>query len=134
MWQNEEWMEIEGLLEYSFEDSYGNNFGFSSYKLDIIWKKTTSAVINVDNDFSINTFPNPFINSITLSYNLAVPSNVKINIFNNLGNIITTVDEGSINTGRHQATFEVSNLPAGIYYYTIRIGERIENGKFIKCI
>ncbi len=81
--------------------------------------------------FSISASPNPFSHLTFISYHLAEAENVKIDVYNSIGRkIITLVDEYQ-DEGFHSTTFEGGNLPQGLYYYTIRIGESIEREKMM---
>ncbi|MCK5853519.1 T9SS type A sorting domain-containing protein [bacterium] len=67
----------------------------------------------------------------TINYNLPATTEVTINIYNARGEKIRTLDEGFQNPGQHSAIFEANELPIGMYYYTISIGNKIESGKMI---
>jgi hypothetical protein len=75
--------------------------------------------------------PNPFEEQTKIFYILCSSNNVTIDIYNSLGERITTLVDEWNEAGSHIATFETGNLPQGMYFYTIRIGERIESGKLI---
>ena len=98
----------------------------------------TASVDDKFNDgFFIITFPNPFINSTIIKYNLEEPGIVSLNFYDNLGNKINTshqegTPDGSFKeAGEHQEIFNGDNLSPGVYFYTIQIGERIESGKLV---
>jgi|DewCreStandDraft_4_1066084.scaffolds.fasta_scaffold00022_39 hypothetical protein len=76
-------------------------------------------------------FYNPTSNFLTLNYELLLPDNVKLDIYNSLGEKITTLVDEWQEAGSHSAVFEASNLPQGVYYYTIQIGERAESNKLL---
>ena len=102
------------------------------------WSPLT--ITSIDNKFllisEISVHPNPFSKFSVISYLLTVGGNVKIDIYNTLGEKITTLVDEWQEAGKHSAVFDVGtrhavSLPSGIYYYTIRIGDRIESGKLI---
>ena len=71
-------------------------------------------------------YPNPFSAgalsgnpSTTISYVLPCESNVRLQIFNSLGEEVATLIDGSYGTGRHSVRFEASGLVSGIYFYKL---------------
>jgi len=129
IWKNEQWVGTDHSL--SFDDAKGNHYVFNGYKIEITWEKITSVESKLIENLSINTFPNPFTNSTTIKYTTDFPTQVRINIYNAIGNKITKLKDEFQSAGEHQAIFIGDNLSTGIYYYTIQIGERIESGKLL---
>jgi len=80
---------------------------------------------------NIKISPNPFSDFSIINFQLSIPSNVKIDIFNSLGEKITTLVDEYQDAGKHQAEFKAEGLPQGMYYYTVQIGEKRESGKII---
>jgi type IX secretion system substrate protein/VCBS repeat protein len=68
-------------------------------------------------------YPNPFNPSTTIKYELIRSMNVKIDIFNLIGQRIKTVLNKSMSAGTHEIEFNVNDLPSGIYFYRIEAGE-----------
>jgi hypothetical protein len=79
-------------------------------------------------DFGLQqNYPNPFNPSTVNSYQLSVNSNVKLSIFNVLGQKINTLVNGFQNGGEHSlvwdATDERNNpVSSGIYFYCLEVG------------
>ncbi len=69
-------------------------------------------------------YPNPFNPSTVIEYSIANGGNVKLTIFNVLGQEIRTLENGYKEAGIYHINFNASDLPSGIYYY------RIESGGF----
>lgn len=95
---------------------------------------TDVYVPNAQTQFEIH--PNPFSESTTINYELQTADRVKIDIFNSLGEKITTLVDEWQEAGRHNTVFGVGAihelpLQSGMYYYRIQIGERVENGKLL---
>lgn len=64
-------------------------------------------------------YPNPFNPTTTIYYQLKHRATVVLEIFNNLGQKVTTLVNESQPPGYYQMQFNGSNLPSGIYYYRI---------------
>ncbi|MCL5992106.1 MAG: T9SS type A sorting domain-containing protein [Bacteroidetes bacterium] len=56
---------------------------------------------------------------------------MKIDLYNSIGNKITTLVDEFKEEGKHHAEFKAEGLPQGMYFYTVQIGERRESGKVI---
>jgi hypothetical protein len=68
-------------------------------------------------------YPNPF-NPIThIRYGLPNASDVKIVIYNTIGQVIKTLLDKPMPAGYHQVELNSQNLPSGIYFYRIEAGE-----------
>ena len=81
----------------------------------------------------ITISPNPFTESTSIHYELQTAGRVRIDIFNSLGEKITTLVDEWQETGKHNYELGIRNyeLSAGMYFYRIQIGDRIESGKLI---
>jgi hypothetical protein len=77
-------------------------------------------------DFELfNITPNPVSNEASLSYNLERPSNVKIELFNALGQKVKVIrDGGLVNSGYWIVNFNTEDLNLGTYYYTLTANGR----------
>ncbi len=77
-------------------------------------------------------FPNPFNPVTKIKYLLSQNANVKIVVYNLLGEKIEVLMEQDMNTGEHEVSFYGENLTSGIYFYQLHInGDPIESKKMI---
>jgi len=77
-------------------------------------------------------YPNPFTGSTTIEYNLTEPVPVTIIVYNTLGEKIKDlVNNMTLSEGSYKTVFNGGGLDAGIYYYTIIIGNKSETGKMV---
>ncbi|MGE5431678.1 MAG: T9SS type A sorting domain-containing protein, partial [Syntrophomonadaceae bacterium] len=76
-------------------------------------------------------YPNPFNPTTTISYLIPEQSNVELKVYNMLGCEVTTLVSKMQNAGEYRLHFDGSNLPSGIYIYTIRAGQYRASKKFI---
>ncbi|MFV1882925.1 MAG: S8 family serine peptidase [Balneola sp.] len=79
--------------------------------------------INTDPDLSFPTqttllqnFPNPFNPSTTISFNLDRISNVKLSIYNILGQKIRTVIDSRLQGGIHRYNVNLDDFGSGVYF------------------
>lgn len=66
--------------------------------------------------------PNPAVGSTNIDFELAATANTSLEIFNNMGQKVKTMDLGNLNTGVHQVTVDVNDLAVGTYYYSLVSG------------
>jgi spore coat protein U-like protein len=78
-------------------------------------------------DLSQN-YPNPFNPATTITYAVPRPGQVKLQVFNQLGQQVATLVNEYKASGRYQIDFNSKDLPSGLYYY------RLETAGFSKTI
>jgi hypothetical protein len=61
-------------------------------------------------------YPNPFNSIAKISYELPVPGPVQIEIYNLLGQRVSTLQNKMVEAGRHEITWNAGDLPSGIYF------------------
>ncbi|MDH3891870.1 MAG: right-handed parallel beta-helix repeat-containing protein [candidate division Zixibacteria bacterium] len=82
--------------------------------------------------FSLDqNYPNPFNPSTTINFALPIAAQVKLEIFNIVGQRVTTVIDGQMDAGIHQVTWGSGNHASGIYLYRLSAGSFIETKKMI---
>jgi hypothetical protein len=102
--------------------------------------KITSAPIkisdksenNILNNYQLyQNYPNPFNPITQVSYRLPRTSDVKIEVFNILGQQVSTLINSRKTPGYHVADFDGSNLASGIYLYRIHAGNFVQVKKMV---
>jgi len=64
-------------------------------------------------------YPNPFNPSTTISYSLAIPTNVTLKVYNIYGQQVATLVDNYNPAGIHTAEFDGSDLSSGCYLYVL---------------
>jgi hypothetical protein len=78
---------------------------------------------NVTSQFQLSqNYPNPFNPSTIIKFTLAKKSDVKLIIYNILGEKIRVLLNGHINEGNYNVVFDASYLSSGIYFYELQSG------------
>ncbi len=75
--------------------------------------------------------PNPFNPVTTIRYDLADAVDIKLTIYNHLGQEIDKLFEGYQAAGRHQVTWHANGQPSGLYFYKLKYKEQIQLGKML---
>ena len=73
----------------------------------------------------ITTHPNPFTKSTTISYVVAQPGLVSLEIYDVLGRCIHTLVSCPYSAGKYSVLFDARNLPGGAYFCRLRIGSSV---------
>ena len=66
-------------------------------------------------------YPNPFNPSTTIRYSLAARAQVKVEIFNIVGQRIATLVDGVQEANSHEVMWDASNVGSGIYFYKLSV-------------
>jgi hypothetical protein len=74
-----------------------------------------------DNFFLKQNYPNPFNPSTVIGYSIFSESNIKLTIFNSLGEQIEQLVNKVERPGYYKINFNASNHPSGAYFYSIQI-------------
>ena len=64
-------------------------------------------------------YPNPFNNQTTIRFSLPYESDVRLRVYNLLGQEVKSFIYGQQNAGTYDITFDASGLPSGVYIYRI---------------
>lgn len=84
-----------------------------------------------DNKISgINLFPNPAANVVTVELNVVQKANVKIEVVNLLGEVVTNVYENANAVGELKKEVNTSSFTNGIYFMRITTDGKSQNLKF----
>ena len=70
----------------------------------------------------LQNFPNPFNPSTVIKYSLAYESNVKLLLYNSLGQLVKVLINSPQSAGNHEINFRASGLSSGVYFYTLFAG------------
>ena len=116
---------------YSFTDK-NLKAGSYSYKLvqvDFDGTQNESKIINVEvssqpKEYSLSqNYPNPFNPSTTIEYSIPEGGNVKLVVYNSLGEEVAVLENNFEEAGSYKINFDASKLSSGIYYYRLNSGE-----------
>ena len=73
--------------------------------------------------FELNqNYPNPFNPTTKITFSVPVDGNVVMKIYNVMGQEVATLVNEYVKAGAKEATFNASNMPSGMYIYSIKAG------------
>ena len=74
----------------------------------------------------LSNYPNPFRESTSFDYTVTEKTDVRISVYNIVGQHVATVVDAVQPSGTYRATFEAKDLASGTYFYRLEA-----NGKVI---
>jgi photosystem II stability/assembly factor-like uncharacterized protein len=81
---------------------------------------------------NLSNYPNPFRDLTTITYTLAVPSDVSLTVYNTLGTKIASLVENTESAGIHHVTFNSGFLSTGIYICRLKATNTTQTIKIVK--
>jgi hypothetical protein len=87
--------------------------------------------ITPDNYRLDQNYPNPFNPSTTIRYELPKWSHVTLEVFNVLGQKVSTLIDEDQGPGEHSIRFTATNFASGVYFYRILAGNFTETKKLL---
>jgi len=126
------------LLSDQIQEFYEDNFGYPI----ILSADEPSAIVN---DFNLEqNYPNPFNPSTRIKFTIPTPpissplakgrteeGFATLKVYDILGNEIATLVNEELSPGEYEVEFNATNLPSGIYFYTLKTGEFVQSKKMV---
>lgn len=123
---------------YSFSDRNltEGKYSYRLKQIDLNGTYEYSKVVDVNivssvvNQYELlQNYPNPFNPATTIKFNLADAGNVKLSVYNLLGQEVKIIANGFFEAGPHTIEFNASNLTSGIYLYKIEANGFVQTKK-----
>ncbi len=76
-------------------------------------------------------FPNPFNDRTVIRFELPDDDHVAIRVYDILGRNVVSLSDDFYLAGVHEVTWRPSVQSSGVYFYTLRYGNRIETGRML---
>jgi hypothetical protein len=81
--------------------------------------------------FTMANYPNPFNPSTTITFTLPRDGQVFLNVNNVTGRKVSELVQGFYPAGKHAVTWNAKECASGVYFCTLRAGERVETRKML---
>jgi hypothetical protein len=124
------------VQEYSYIDNTveTGTYFYRLKQIDFIgtYKYSDEIEVEVNGPLTFNleqNYPNPFNPSTNIKYSVAKTGNVKLAVYNIVGEEVTVLVNGIVQAGFYETTFDASILPSGIYFYKLQAGSFVETKK-----
>jgi hypothetical protein len=76
-------------------------------------------------------YPNPFNLSTTIEFDIPERTSVKLIIYDILGREIETLIDKELEPGKYKINFTATNLPSGVYFYTLKTPKFTKTNKML---
>lgn len=89
-------------------------------------------VYELPKDFTLSqNYPNPFNPTTKISYSIPEATEVKLEVFNLLGQKVATLADGNQNPGRYTVEWDASTVSSGIYVYRLSSNSKVLTNKMM---
>jgi hypothetical protein len=126
------------VIEYpgtnNFGIIYGASFGKGLFRCNQFRKPVgveENPIMSANQGISVGIYPNPVVNSATLSFDMTTSGSVEYSIYDLTGRLIQNVQMGHYRQGLNQATFNTGSLKAGTYVLKITSESKTGVVKFL---
>jgi|WetSurMetagenome_2_1015567.scaffolds.fasta_scaffold99588_1 hypothetical protein len=79
----------------------------------------------------ISNYPNPFNSKTTISFNLPDGGDVKVEIYDILGNRVDLLESNGLKAGTNQVIWDAKDKTSGIYFYRVSAGNVSKTGRML---
>lgn len=122
--------------DYSFTDD-SNSKGKLYYRLkqtNLDGTSKYSTIVEIEAGVPLTyrleqNYPNPFNPSTNIQFSLPQKGNVRLTVFNNIGEKVAELVNSTLNAGVHTINFNAAGLSSGIYLYRFESGNIVLSGK-----
>ena len=101
------------------------------YKLQVR-NFTISGPSGLPGRFALHrNYPNPFNPTTSISFSLPQDAEVKLEVFNIAGQVVTTLVDGPLAAGEHTIEWKADNYATGIYLYRLQADDFVDTKKML---
>ncbi len=84
------------------------------------YSKEVEISVNTPGEYNLaQNYPNPFNPTTTIQYSVPKDGNIKLTVYNSIGQEITVLVNREVKAGSYDVKFDASRLTSGIYLYKI---------------
>jgi hypothetical protein len=76
-------------------------------------------------------YPNPFNPTTTIEFSLPEKGDIHLILSDILGRVVQEMASGTYDAGSHKVTVNLSNLPSGVYFYTLKTNSFMNTKKLV---
>jgi hypothetical protein len=94
----------------------------------------SSGIKELDNrsDFRfLNAYPNPFSDVTVIEYQIENSGNVKMEVFDFMGNKVANLVDANLGAGIYKTIFKAGDLPGGVYFNRLTVNGRSQTRKLV---
>lgn len=104
------------LVKFQSNSGYGNNLYLDNININ---NNALTSVGEIAPEFAVNVFPNPASDMINVGLDLSENTNIKIEVRNNIGQVVHLVSENALAAGSHRVSMALPELENGVYFVQV---------------
>ena len=90
------------------------------------------AETTIPTEFALyQNYPNPFNPSTSIKYSVPDNGNVKLSVYNLVGEEVRVLVDERLDAGFYEVSFNAADLPSGTYFYSLQTGNLIQTKKMV---
>lgn len=116
----------------------GGNLGYTSPVLQTKKESVSTFPTGIENPVEVplqyglsQNYPNPFNPTTNIHFTIEKDGIVNLEVYDILGNVVTTFSNGFMKAGTYNAEFNGANLASGVYLYKLTAGNFTETKKMM---
>ncbi|MEM1043730.1 MAG: T9SS type A sorting domain-containing protein [Bacteroidota bacterium] len=74
-------------------------------------------------------YPNPFSRATTIPFAVEAATDVRLAVYDVMGREVAVLVNGTVEAGRHEASFEAQDLASGLYVWKLTAGAQSQTGR-----
>lgn len=95
------------------------------------YSHTTAGIASHSNDAGINVYPNPAKDEVAVSINNTKSTEISISMYDVTGKLFNKLLNEKANQGTSTYKLDISSVPAGIYFVSIKTNETVKTVKLV---
>ena len=130
------------VVATTFQDPRYFTGGFSNvFSAIVTWVRSNGGLITgtgnntaltIPDSYQLSqNYPNPFNPSTKINFTIPVNGQVSLKVYDVLGKEVMSLVNDVMTAGRHEVTFNGSNLNSGTYFYRLQSGNFVETKKML---
>jgi len=101
--------------------------GFSNYPVGV----EPEEPVAIENFTLLQNYPNPFNPSTTIRYHLPGAGKIVLDVYNLNGQKVAELINGIQESGEQAVMFDAKELPSGVYFYRLKVGQQTTTRKML---
>jgi len=109
--------------------------GSGVYQGDLLEETSVSTnQLNTGLFDELKVYPNPVVDHSNISFFLSEKTMTELSLYSAEGKKIRSLFTGTKESGTHELSFDFSDLPSTVYYYTLKAKAVNSKAQFVKSI
>jgi len=86
---------------------------------------------NVASAVGLSNYPNPFNPATEIAFTLPTAAEVRLEVYNLMGQKVTTLIDKQMNAGEHTCVWDGSDVASGVYFYRLETPDFVDTRKMV---